>query len=73
MSLDMSDDIAKILESITPYQRDIRAKKFGITFPQNPSLEALEALMQLTREQIEIVEKRARGKLRNKGDAVGKD
>lgn len=73
MSLDMSDDIAKILESITPHQRDILAKKFGIKFSQNPSLEALEALMQLTREQIEIIEKRALRRLRNKGDADGKN
>ena len=71
MSLDMSDEIAKILESITPHERDILTKKFGITFSQNSSLEVLEAQMQLTREQIESMEKKALRKLRNKGDADG--
>ena len=71
MGLDMSDEIGKILESITPHERDILTKKFGITFPQNPSFEELEALMRLTREQIERMEKRALRKLRNKGGADG--
>ena len=73
MSPDISAEIAKILESITPHERDILTNKFGITFSQTPSLEVLEALMQITRERIESIEKRALRKLRNKGDADGKN
>jgi DNA-directed RNA polymerase sigma subunit (sigma70/sigma32) len=67
-----SNEIAKILESITPQERDILSVKFGITLSENSSLEELvEALSKITHEKIESVEQEALKKLRKKGAPDG--
>ena len=72
MNSDNSEEIAKLLESITPQERDFLSVKFGITLSENSSPEELvEAFSKITHEKIEGVEREALKKLRNKGAPDG--
>ena len=72
MNSNNSEEIAKLLESITPRERDVLSMKFGITLSENSSPEVLvEALSKIKHEKIESVEREALKKLREKGTPDG--
>lgn len=68
----LAEEVAKVLESITPQQRDLLQVKFGLTLSENPSPEELvEPLSKITLEKIESIEREALKKLRDKGAPDG--
>ena len=60
MSADKSEEIAKLLEGITPQDRIVLKRKFNITLSKNSSSEELvEAFSKITHEKIKMVERDA--------------